>query len=1170
MQAVRDTEERLRLVRRINLQLAAMGEPACGVPDDGEVLSVAEDLLRVFRQQSELLADHRCPADGRIQAFLDAYFSEHGVHCRASLPTRTLVLDRPGMAAELSFPWGASVFRSEYLESHRTEQGVLHNPRNDRRTTQGVFHVVEGGLPIPGDKKAVPVGVFAHLLEAALAPPPSLLRLPLGSAQPRPAKAWVSLLMRPLVSPGVPGVQEPKTMECRFLAPGSLVANLDFVERVFGNGGNPAMPENDAALDVFGWCGTTGCVVIAPHLTTLRARDLGLPHVSRASARQRAEHMCWEDEADLYNAGLPFKVVCRDLRGVIVTLIADNYFGYSKKEIKSQISYSANLFGGCEEEHAGGALVFPRQDLGEAFQADGRTRSAQHTFESVCRVLDGTIDVRPEGYAVDARYPDVVYVPEDARIDLASKRVSWSQDGEPRHIKLLAGHCYVHPTGYKVALEKDEKARAWRLIGTEAEGVLLHKPATVSGGGKSEISKGISGAVLYGPVYVKDIRTDLHEVEAILRRDYSRVFRDPAGHLLDVRSMLSPLRSLGSVIRLLTPSATEYTDAYNDWLRTIPPHVRALVFLIKRYYDPEWGEDWRRHFSVDIVNGHPSHELRYGGRKLIASYLRVGFETDRSWRVFKTRQDFVPAEKVQVEDDITASVVVPVDCLQVPVRAVPGGSVKLVENCELALFQRPDDVTTRGADTVTERHLAGPGNFITNFEPLTAADARDLVDDAVDLDRFSEPMREVIRRAASFGPDQYFVSSAHARLVEGRPSPNVRYLQRRPDLAEPRRRHVAEVGLRLHRLIEWERPLIMPVDAVLPGRRNNPPEKARGIRMLAVYGPIHYQDLPELFMDLICSLSGKSPSTTGAGSEGALTKGPFNALAATSDLNTALVSFVLCGYPAFSTAAGFIGPDRRVDHDLSLLVPEIWCRLPARARDPAYLIANGYLERVEDFVYQGRPIRASRLGYRITERFVHAFFGKVFDDPASVFDEAMLRPETQDLAAYAEGVEGIVEAQRRVAQGYLDDGTVADAVPPLQALLHIMAEGAYQGMGIDDERFRQMLTREHLLASDWYRERLQVKQDRDVALWRRHVAYLEEALARSEVWAGGADLTELRERLARAQEELDRVRSPLYRRQLVGSLGADRVHRGRAAEALDGAGGARPTALVAVPAGSNA
>jgi len=72
------------------------------------------------------------------------------------------------------------------------------------------------------------------------------------------------------------------------------------------------------------------------------------------------------------------------------------------------------------------------------------------------------------------------------------------------------------------------------------------------------------------------------------------------------------------------------------------------------------------------------------------------------------------------------------------------------------------------------------------------------------------------------------------------------------------------------------------VNAVLPGRRNNPADKKAGIRPLSVYNPIHYQEIPELFMDFICSLTGKSPSTTGAGSEGALTKGPFNMLTPTT------------------------------------------------------------------------------------------------------------------------------------------------------------------------------------------------------------------------------------------------------------------------------------------------
>ena len=38
----------------------------------------------------------------------------------------------------------------------------------------------------------------------------------------------------------------------------------------------------------------------------------------------------------------------------MVTILADNYFGYCKKEVKTQISFSANLYGLAEEEHAGG------------------------------------------------------------------------------------------------------------------------------------------------------------------------------------------------------------------------------------------------------------------------------------------------------------------------------------------------------------------------------------------------------------------------------------------------------------------------------------------------------------------------------------------------------------------------------------------------------------------------------------------------------------------------------------------------------------------------------------------------------------------------------------------------------------------------------------------------
>ena len=88
------------------------------------------------------------------------------------------------------------------------------------------------------------------------------------------------------------------------------------------------------------------------------------------------------------------------------------------------------------------------------------------------------------------------------------------------------------------------------------------------------------------------------------------------------------------------------------------------------------------------------------------------------------------------------------------------------------------------------------------------------------------------------------------------------------------RRYIAEIGARFNRRVPLGTAVVEQVNAVLSGRRNNPPEP--GIRPLAVYNPIHYQELPELFMDFVCSPTGKSPSTTGAGSEGALTKTPFN------------------------------------------------------------------------------------------------------------------------------------------------------------------------------------------------------------------------------------------------------------------------------------------------------
>ena len=279
-----------KLIQYINLKLAALGCPTCE-SDENSQSDEMSALLAHQREIDRLLAYYLCPADNRIQTFLYDFLQDAPL---AKLPTRTFVLDRYGMARALSLPPVLDSFASEIVNSYRVRQGVLHNPKSDRRTTEGIFHIAEGGLPVPDDKICVPKRVAGRLLQLALTPPAELMRLPITSAQEKKAECFVSLLLRPIVCPEVPGFTPEKSMEIRFLAPGSLVSNLDFVESIFGNAGNPFLPENDSGLDPKHWTGHTGCVILAPHLTRFTKKELGLPSWEDATERQRRDHTCWK------------------------------------------------------------------------------------------------------------------------------------------------------------------------------------------------------------------------------------------------------------------------------------------------------------------------------------------------------------------------------------------------------------------------------------------------------------------------------------------------------------------------------------------------------------------------------------------------------------------------------------------------------------------------------------------------------------------------------------------------------------------------------------------------------------------------------------------------------------------------------------------------------------
>ncbi|MDO5502887.1 MAG: hypothetical protein Q4G67_06890 [Actinomycetia bacterium] len=1119
------------LLAAVNLRLALLDQPrveaaATAMSVDDELVA---PLLERQRELRRLLSDRLAPVDARIEEFLEAYLA--GIEDIPRLPRQTFVLDLPGMARTLSLPVDRDEYASELITSYRLANGVLHNPKNDRRTTAGVFHIAEGGLPIPDDKKAVPREVFARLLERALEPPAAALELPITGTQPEKASCFVSLLLRPLVVPEVPGHTHERRLETRFIVPGSMVANLDFVEGIFGNGGDPSLPENDAALDPLGWTGHTGLVILAPHLVTATKKSLGLPHKDDATERQIRDGMCWTDPAERYNDGTAFKVCARDERGIMVTVIADNYFGYCKKEVKTQISMSANLLGGAEEEHSGGATIFPSWDEGQEFTNRYAPPTSADDPDPVQAVVDRDPQawrLDPAGWAQNVEHPELVLVPTEAHFSLRTRSITFGDT----EIPFRGDTTYVDPTGFRVQMKQVREIPVqWTIIGTSADATVCHKPSTVSGGGKSEISKSIADAITIGQAYVSDFDAEMDEVAALIERDYSNRFADSDRNGVDHRPVLSAERSIGSVIKLFTPRA-DYSQEHNDFIRSVPAHIRELVYVIKVAYQPEWGQDWRSHFSVSRANGRPGNRLRLDGQPVLVDMLRVGFEEDGSYRLFSLRPDFQPSVKVQTEDDITASTVVPSQGPDQPSR-------KYVENCEGLLFQRPDDAIIPGYDSTAEADIAA-GAFLSNFEPLDHAAVQEIADDAVALSQFTAPMRELLTDFTAEGPDarpEFMVCSARPRIVDGKPSKNPRYLQFRPDLADPRGTLAARVAQQIARGMSLTEPLPVEVDVVAAGRRNNAP--GDGVPALCAFSPLHYLELPELLMEFISSMTGKSPSTTGAGSEGAMTKAPFNALPTTYDLNAAFLSYALTGYDGWISGAGVVGPNVRVDHDISLLVPEVFARMAPHERSADWLKEHGYLERIEDIEApdgQG-TVPASRLGWRITEKFATTFLGRIFMHPESIFTEAILRPETQDRAVFTESVQVMCDTHERVARSYLKDGTIDSACPPVRALLEIMADGmSVDGLTLDDPAFRQMFTREAVLASDWYAARLDAAQSQLVARAEAGISAITDLLE-GQGAGGVVERLDLRGRLDEVTAARDEAASGAARERLIGTLG---------------------------------
>jgi hypothetical protein len=222
---------------------------------------------------------------------------------------------------------------------------------------------------------------------------------------------------------------------------------------------------------------------------------------------------------------------------VIVTILADNYFGYCKRRSKPSFP-THQSFRDVRRELAGGALTFAAYDLGEDFTLSDvihdKSEESYHLHEAL-EILGNRVRPLPQGGAVDSHWDNIVYVPQRARFRLHSQSVEWPDGDSVRTIKLMPNTTYVLPSGYKVEMTKPSPTDRWRLIGIVAEPVLCHKPSTVSGGGKSEISKSIADACITGGVFVMDFENDMQQVKMLLDFDYSSSGRTPGPRRLRLR-----------------------------------------------------------------------------------------------------------------------------------------------------------------------------------------------------------------------------------------------------------------------------------------------------------------------------------------------------------------------------------------------------------------------------------------------------------------------------------------------------------------------------------------------------------------------------------------------------------------------------------------------------------
>ena len=186
-----------------------------------------------------------------------------------------------------------------------------------------------------------------------------------------------------------------------------------------------------------------------------------------------------------------------------------------------------------------------------------------------------------------------------------------------------------------------------------------------------------------------------------------------------------------------------------------------------------------------------------------------------------------------MEDDITASVVLPRASSERSRSRVSqrerqaGGQLR-----DACCFSGPTMRSTADSTRTPRPTSRSPGTFLSNFEPLdVGAGCRRMVDNVVEFDKYHRTDEAIAAANSSEHPRTRVRGLVGASPHGGRQPVEESALSAEAARSGESARYLSggDRDTRLAREIPADKPVHFPVNAVLAGRRNNPPDPKTGI-----------------------------------------------------------------------------------------------------------------------------------------------------------------------------------------------------------------------------------------------------------------------------------------------------------------------------------------------------